>query len=639
MGYLSILGLCIILVLVQTAEAKKVKLKNFFEMVKNTEKKAENTLKSKVGLGPGAKATYTCTNGKNPKHLSNLEYLTEFGKGPCAPVILIPGISGSVLVAEIDCPALKQADPKTFEKCGWKHCKSGLGSPSKEYRVWIGDYASPMTLLSPLNINKACFRGLVHQNYTKTADGKLQISAKTGVKISPLGRTPKTSSRKKSACGINGIQNLVPSVDKLIYPIYYSKISKRLKKIGYKAGLTMTGLPYDFRIGQGHDDFYEMLTHNLEELHKLTGKKVVTVAHSMGNSRTFNALWRMSQADKDRLIASHISIASALMGSPVAFYNVICATNAFHKFLNLGLDFKTFKDSAGSFESLYELNPSRTYSLAKNEPWMKEINQRIAYDNGKSTNPGEIDFLPTRDQTCYPNFDAKQCRSGLADFRKFGTYDGKEINTDNYRNFVNDHGMRRDFSGIWDLKNNNHEATLPNPGVQVNFIYSSVVDTKVEYNFKKDPRTFTDKNSFCSKNDVQITKYGGDGSLPTTSVVTPAYKWALDFKAEQPNAKPVKLVDICSTANEATSPYDSTDSEGVKHVTKNGYIGLPCSCKKGKAKGCNHSNMLYLPEVSRFIHAALQTGETKELTDFAKFMTTEALDEYVDKCKAFNPKA
>lgn len=49
------------------------------------------------------KSDFICTNGKNPNVLTTKEYLIEFSKGPCAPLIIIPPLTGSKLVVKIDC--------------------------------------------------------------------------------------------------------------------------------------------------------------------------------------------------------------------------------------------------------------------------------------------------------------------------------------------------------------------------------------------------------------------------------------------------------------------------------------------------------------------------------------------------------
>ena len=48
-----------------------------------------------------------CTNNKETN--SYKEYITEFQKGPCSPMIFLPGLTGSSLHVEIDCTVMKPA--------------------------------------------------------------------------------------------------------------------------------------------------------------------------------------------------------------------------------------------------------------------------------------------------------------------------------------------------------------------------------------------------------------------------------------------------------------------------------------------------------------------------------------------------
>lgn len=39
--------------------------------------------------------------------MSEKEYLIEFSKGPCSPIIIIPGLTGTKLIVEINCEELR----------------------------------------------------------------------------------------------------------------------------------------------------------------------------------------------------------------------------------------------------------------------------------------------------------------------------------------------------------------------------------------------------------------------------------------------------------------------------------------------------------------------------------------------------
>lgn len=61
-----------------------------------------------------------CLDGVDKDSIqSGKEYLKRFAEGPCSPTIMLPGIGGSKLVAEIDCPVLKKENPDIFQACKW----------------------------------------------------------------------------------------------------------------------------------------------------------------------------------------------------------------------------------------------------------------------------------------------------------------------------------------------------------------------------------------------------------------------------------------------------------------------------------------------------------------------------------------
>ena len=48
-----------------------------------------------------------CINGEDPTYLSTKEQLKLFVQGQCSPIIMVPGMLGTKLQAEIDCEVLK----------------------------------------------------------------------------------------------------------------------------------------------------------------------------------------------------------------------------------------------------------------------------------------------------------------------------------------------------------------------------------------------------------------------------------------------------------------------------------------------------------------------------------------------------
>ena len=67
-----------------------------------------------------------CTNGKSFAEDDHKGYLKEFAKGPCTPVVLIPGIAATKLVVQIDCQVLRDQRPEIFSTCGWTDCSKEI---------------------------------------------------------------------------------------------------------------------------------------------------------------------------------------------------------------------------------------------------------------------------------------------------------------------------------------------------------------------------------------------------------------------------------------------------------------------------------------------------------------------------------
>lgn len=66
---------------------------------------------------------YCLNNYPGIEKMSTKRKLLEFAKGPCSPLIILPGIMASKLRIEINCRKFKQNFPYTFQKCGWVSCK------------------------------------------------------------------------------------------------------------------------------------------------------------------------------------------------------------------------------------------------------------------------------------------------------------------------------------------------------------------------------------------------------------------------------------------------------------------------------------------------------------------------------------
>lgn len=229
--------------------------------------------------------SYICLGGSNPSKISKKQALILFNKGPCAPVVLIPGITGSNLIAEIDCQTLQNSNPYLFNTCGWKTCnKDSLFKPKKEYKLWLPSVTSPLAFYDLSKSKKLCWSGLIGVDYDATSSS-LRYKPSPGVKVYPFGLSPLSRSASVSACGMKAIQNLVPDVPNPQDAQYFNSINSQLLDMGYIPGLTLHVMPYDFRVNSQIDPLYKNFMPMMSQIYKYTQKKAVVVAHSMGNMR------------------------------------------------------------------------------------------------------------------------------------------------------------------------------------------------------------------------------------------------------------------------------------------------------------------------------------------------------------------
>jgi len=115
-------------------------------------------------------------------------------------------------------------------------------------------------------------------------------------------------------------------------------------------------------------------------------------------------------------------------------------------------------------------------------------------------------------------------------------------------------------------------------------IYGSHAPTEQTIIFDSDPDTDIENNIFYIPNSENYTF--GDGTVPATSALLPALKWAFEFEnPEDPNIptgtipQPVKIVEWCSLMNNGSSVYDTFSADLGNNFTQNSYIGLPCTCQ------------------------------------------------------------
>jgi hypothetical protein len=541
---------------------------------------------------------WICTGGVDPNKMSKKDYLTAFGKSPCAPIILLPGIGGSNLQVMIDCPTLKTNHPTIFADCGWNGCpnsddfKVGMSAPDKEYEIWVPTMLSPMTIFTPTEGSKKCFADLAGAQYNISTNS-VTYTPLSGVQVKIVGTTPQTRPKSSWDCAMSGVLNLIPDIPEPHEMTYYEQVYEKLLYLGYISGLTVQAIPYDFRLDSKNDVLNKNFILVIQELYAMINKKIVLLSHSMGSFRTYNLMNQMTQAQKDMYLKQWVAAAPVLVGAPEVNKILLCGDQEYDFALNFGIDFPTFKNSLATFSSMYQLLPNDYLTANAGKPWMQKIQARVAYEKGQSNDP-VFDWMPKRDQVCYDKYpDNKYCISGLVRPDNYGSILGNPITDSNLHTVLTQYGFNSLGSNGFKVIDDNFRY-LPNIGLPTTIVYGTRVASEGGHNFNQDPRTFTSKNEFCDTKSFQILQENGDGTVPQHASTTPWVKWAWEFEQNVTNAKPVKFVDVCSGLNQRGTPYDTKNSSGEWIMTKNEYQGLECNCSAGKVKDCDHIGIIIL---------------------------------------------
>lgn len=582
---------------------------------------------------------YKCSNGTNPSTMSKSEYLEAFAKGPCSPVIIIPGVGGSKLLVAINCESLRLSDPQLFQSCGWDSCQLGAKqAPKSEYKIWIPEVESAMSFLRPFYQNKNCFSGIFGFNLKIDHNGKVTVSQHPGVKVSTYGST--ASTRKSSECGYESIQNLLPIGVQPAKYRYFQTMKEALGNAGYVTGLTMQPLPYDWREGYHMSSFHKKFIRIITEMVEIFGKEITVVAHSMGNLYAMDSYWKMPDKVK-RLVARHIALAPPFLGAPRAYMHPLGLDDALAanlQFFAVGVTPEIFKQTISTFPSDYELMVTKFFRYHQKKEWMEAIKTRIEEENTFSdkgaTNGTIMDIFPDWTSNCVTGISGKnsRCETGLFDLWESGTVAGFELNPDTAYELFQVYSYSTFAPGLFTyaMENNNfHE--MPNPGVQMNIVYSNFLDTisKIHYNNNPLPKT---RRNILYKPDVVETRFG-DGTVLTVSAIAPGIKWAWEFEQKIEGAKPVKFVEICSHHNQKSTLLDD-------ETPKNEYMGLQCSCEgisivSKSGEECAHQEMVTELHLIDLIVNSLFYNHTGFVGARFKEMDEDKLNDYINNCNLF----
>lgn len=542
---------------------------------------------------------YFCINGRNSENLTQKQQLEEFIKGPCSPIIIVPGILGTSLRVEIDCGILKTKNPEIFSSCGWETCSPyqfWLSKPEAEYKLWLTDLLSPLSMFSMLESSHKCFNELIQINFNESSiNEEERYSSPKGVKITWDGNTKLT--KESNECGAAAIQELSGAIHLGCQTEGFGKFIKSLENLGYQNSISFQALPYDFRKGVIYNDFNALLKRAIGYLYDLTGKKVTIIGHSLGNNHILHAFNTMDQVEKDQMVFEYIAIGPPFTGTLNSLQAELSGFKEFQFENVIGLSFNAQKSFLGS-PSLYECLPFDTFERFKDEEWMNEIIERIEQEKkfpanseiGRefwTKNNFSLNWFPSPIETCGNNLDQeKKCSTNLIDFSKEALvkignkefFTTKEDLFDLIRNYS---AFQKEPLKIYQSALENKLNLLQNPNVPTTIIYSSLLNTTKRINYKINPQEQTiKKNEFFWDEELIYGK--GDGNMLSSSILVPASKWIWELKNQTPNAKPIKVYEMCS--NYENSQNNSHDSI---------FSGYECKClKNNEIKNCIHSCLI-----------------------------------------------
>ena len=544
---------------------------------------------------------FFCTNGKDPKKVGIKEAHMAFVQGPCSPVALVPGVMATKLKVKIDCKVLKEKEPGIFQTCGWNSCENtGFWSkiPSKEYVAWIPSLTSPLSIFSISLQSNLCFALLVKPRFDFLKPIQTMNRKTPGVTLHVFGFT--NESKKLNRCGADAISNILDMPFQTQDTKGYFKLIKQLEFLGYVTGIHYQAFPYNFFLSYRNNEMQENFAPNLRRIRQVNGKRVVIVAHSMGNLNVLYALSKISPKEKSEIIFNWVSITAPLIGSFKANKILLSGNDEFSTMGGyLKFHFRAAVASISSQLSTYELGIVNPFDFFKGEPWLDKIYKRIKYEKEYPKIPYEksgILFWPSMDITCHePQITGvpSSCVTGLFDIGEepVFTMDDKPFYVSEFSKLYFNYNLTAHTLPLYE-KMTSKELSYINPGVPVIVICSGIIPTGRAWTFGKDFKQNIINEIFPEP--ISKKEALGDETVPMVSMLFLPLKWALMHEAGDSSYFPVKFVEYCSLYKTNVNIYDIMNRNEEYRIIKNDYIGMKCECmekKKKTYKDCHHSSV------------------------------------------------
>ena len=406
----------------------------------------------------------------------NIDQNIRFILGKCNPVLYIPGLYASRMVATINCKLLKNEFKNFIQMrlfCGDTVCK-GDSDEIEEHAIFPTILDSPFQIRLQDKYNKysACLAYFYSFYNTKNECPNNNCRYSDGIRISFNGGTKE--SKEKSQCGINSLENvldagkIVPSfiLNKLIEANYYVMV-QNYRKMGYKDGFSAAGVSFDYRRYIHSNKFFEnAMIYQINRLYKNTGKKVVIITHSLGGLLVLGNLVRMRQ-DLRNKIKSFVPMVPPFAGASHLLEAYLYGLNDFDHEVKIG-DFIDIKVTVSKFsQSLYfsyspviaELRP-QFYLI--NELMKPEFNKlKLALDEliqveklcWDKNCPSDVVKNMTKNYydifgDDFPSLDDKDCQLTEEEIDLIKKNKNKDINSDNA---INPRKFRKCITNLYNI--------------------------------------------------------------------------------------------------------------------------------------------------------------------------------------------
>lgn len=606
-----------------------------------------------------------CLNKQSPDQMPKKEMLVEFAKGPCSPIMLIPGVMGTKLSVDINFNKLGTKQKELFNKCSsfWSHYKSASKeeldySPIKDYTLWLPGIIKPFNLIRPLlsTYKGDCFSEFLTPKIDPKKHIENIVEPKEGIKI----KTYKSFNGKEHGnCGSDALnlENnwVIKQLDKYFNNVMagYRLMIEAIEHIGYVSGLTYQAVPYNWNISYRKNQVSKGFLKHLKNLNKVTGKRTTIIAHSMGNLNVLYNLSKMTQEQKDSLIFNYVALNPPYLGAPKVVQVMVGGNIEFyfnsHKF-EIGLRFKDNFYQTSNQISLYEMMPKDFRSLYAATDQLKtdvlqRINKRINYEKNQNIPFEEsgIPFWPKKTENCYAVKNSK-CSIGLYNPEEEAIINFEGNPKSSYKlSQIQELLLRKNHTNTLTLEmykkvSKNNEMAYYIPGVPVFLVFVNTIKTEKSFTFEKD---FDQKIKNEEFPTYSFEETSGDGTVPTYSQIVPPLKWAFHYQNDpkNPKYKPVKFVEYCSQVKQNAPIYDKMGKDIESEFTENGYIGLKCKCDgKEHYNRCVHAKLPQNTFVINFVIDVLNAKQkvSDEALERVRNTSDELIKSLYDYCEQLN---